>query len=143
MRGGANLCAGVTIGLPAKLRLLLRVVQAEAGFIAAVGRGGDRAAGQGIGAARLGLGVGRGGFAAGQAGRLDQAEQAAALQVGAHHGSQRSRYAGFAIEVGDGDRNAVGTGAGDLDSELGAARQRRQQQRGHEHGTEFHREIIT
>ena len=50
--------------------------------------------------------------------RSDQAEEAAFFQVAANHRGE-ARPAGFAGKIGDGDRDAVGAGAGDLDRQLG------------------------
>jgi hypothetical protein len=61
--------------------------------------------------------------------RIHQLEQAAAFQVGAHDAGQRLRNQAVTGEVGDGDRNAVGTGAGDFDGELGMGARCCQQQR--------------
>jgi hypothetical protein len=47
-------------------------------------------------------------------------------------------------EIGDGDREAVGAGSGDLDRELGMGQQRSHRQSGgNEQGIEFHGPIIT
>jgi hypothetical protein len=120
MPGGARLRGGHDEGQAAERGLLLHVVEAEAHLEAAVGGGLDAADDQGVGALRLPVGeIDRGVLGQRDAG-LHQLEQAAALQVGAHHHGHGARDAGLAGEIGDGDGNAVGAGAGDLDGQLGA-----------------------
>jgi hypothetical protein len=98
MAGRAQLRIAGHVGSAAQRHALLRVVQTEAGFHAAIGTARDAAGGQRIGTAPLPVGmVDRGIFIKGQAGVIDHLEQAAALQIAAHGGgddARRGRIAG-------------------------------------------------
>ena len=121
VRGGACLLGRHGVGDAGKIRALDGVEQLEADFEAAVGARRDRAQHQRVGLARAPLGVvdvrclgkrrvGRG--------HLDAAQQAAALQVGAHDRADGLRQRALAGERRDGDRDARSARAGDFDGEL-------------------------
>ena len=99
-----------------------QVPQLEAHVVAAVGQARHRAHGQRVGAAAAPFGHGDAAVLVEAAAGIDDAEQAAALQVGAHDGSHRHRRIGLVAEGGDGHRDLVAADAGDLDAELGGGR---------------------
>jgi hypothetical protein len=97
------------------------------------------AADHGVGTARLEVVERRRGAVGQRRAGVDQAEQAAAFQVGPHHRSQGLGNDAFAGEFGNGDGQAVGAGAGDFDRELGAGGQGSQSQAGGDkQGVDFH-----
>ena len=111
------------VGSAAECGLAVDVVHAETRFEAAVTGTGNAAGGERVGALAAPVAPGRGRILVEAGGaRIDQAEHAAAFEVAAHHRRQRARDAGLAGEVGDGDRDAVGAGAGDFDRQFGVRR---------------------
>jgi hypothetical protein len=115
---GAQLRPCMQVGRVAQRCLLLYVGQAHAGFVAAIGGRRHAATGDDIGAARLEVCIRRCGVVGQRNPGIDQAEQAAAFKVGAHHRGQGLADDALAGEFGDGHRQAVGAGAGDFHREL-------------------------
>ena len=136
MPGGAQLLIARHIGRPPQGHGFLRVVQAETGFQSAIQATRYAAANEGIGT--LGLPVGqidRRILVDRRIAVIDQLEQAAALQVGTHGtGDDAGRHA-VAGKIGNGDRDAVGTGPGDFNGQLSLGEGGGRQRQGQENAT--------
>jgi hypothetical protein len=100
------------------LAALDHVPQLVADVEAAVGQPVSRAGDQCVGAAAAPVGELRGAGLVERAAGIDDAEQPAALEVGAHDRRQRLAAAVLVAEAGDRHRQLRRTDAGDLDPEL-------------------------
>ena len=145
MAGGAQLVVAGHVDRTAERHLFLRVVQPESRLHAAIRRARHAAGGQRVGTAAFPVGeIDLGVLVQRGAGRVDQLEQAAAFEVGAYRRGDDLGGGGIAGKIGDGDRNPVGTGAGNFNGKLGIDRSRGQKRQHNEefsenlgHGTRF------
>ena len=131
MRRQAQVAGFDGAALATELAALDDVPELEADVVAAVGEARHRAAHERVGGARAPLRHLRA-RALVEAGRLrvDDAEGAAALEVGADDGRDRLRGLVLVAEADDRDRQLGRADAGDLDPELRRCRQREQGQQG-------------
>ena len=133
MAGGAQLGIAGDVSGTAQGHAFLRIVEAETGFHAAIGTAPDTARRHRVGTACLPVAViDRRIFIESQAPVIDQLEQAATLQITAHRGGDDAGSGRIARKIDDGDRNAIGTGAGDLDGQLGLGKAGAEQRNGEE-----------
>ena len=117
--------------------LFVDVMEPEARFLTAIAAAADATCGQRVSPTELPVGKYRAGRFVHRSAGVDQAEKAAAFQIAAHDAGQRTRQTGFADKVGNGHRNAVGTGTGDFDRQLGMRRRQKKSQGGAGDQTDF------